>query len=398
MSTLSITDIDLHGKRVLMRVDYNVPINDQDGITDDTRIRASLPTLKHIFDHGGRAILMSHLGRPKGITESLRLKPVAERLSKLLGQKVQYATDTIGPEVVEPVNALKNGECLLLENIRFYPEETENDEAFARALAGLGEIYVNDAFGTAHRAHASTEGVAHYMSTCAAGLLMQKELDYLATHVNHPKRPFVVILGGAKVSDKIAVTQRLLDIADTVIIGGGMAYTFLKSQGEDIGNSLLDEPHLNFAAEMINLAKSAGKNLLLPTDHIIAEAFDKEPTVQVVSHVLEGWMGLDIGPETRNQFVRAIQQAGTILWNGPMGVSEITAFSRGTAEVGQAIAQATDHGAISIVGGGDTAAAVNKLGLETRMSHISTGGGASLELLEGRDLPGVRALQVRSDR
>jgi len=398
MSTLSITDIDLHGKRVLMRVDYNVPINDQDGITDDTRIRASLPTLKHIFDHGGRAILMSHLGRPKGITESLRLKPVAERLSELLGQKVQYATDTIGPEVLEPVNALKNGECLLLENIRFYPEETENDEAFARALAALGEIYVNDAFGTAHRAHASTEGVVHYMSTCAAGLLMQKELDYLATHVNHPKRPFVVILGGAKVSDKIAVTQRLLDIADTVIIGGGMAYTFLKSQGEDIGNSLLDEPHLNFAAEMINLAKSAGKNLLLPTDHVIAEAFDKEPTVQVVSHVLEGWMGLDIGPETRNQFVQAIQQAGTILWNGPMGVSEITAFSRGTAEVGQAIAQATDHGAISIIGGGDTAAAVNKLGLETRMSHISTGGGASLELLEGRDLPGVRALQVRSDR
>jgi phosphoglycerate kinase len=293
--------------------------------------------------------------------------------------------------VEQQVAQLKNGACLLLENIRFYAEETNNDETFARTLAQFGEVYVNDAFGAAHRAHASTEGVTHFIPIRAAGFLMQKELDYLAGAVSDPKRPFVVILGGAKVSDKIAVTQRLIEIADTLIIGGGMAYTFLKSQGGNIGHSLLDEENLSFAAEMINKAKTENKSLLLPIDHVIAEKFDPEDT-RITSQVPDGWMGLDIGPETRDQFVEAIEQAGTILWNGPMGVFENAAFSGGTAQVGQAVAQATDHGAVSIIGGGDTAAAVNLLGLKSRMSHISTGGGASLELLEGRDLPGVKAL------
>ena len=391
MSIPTLTNIDVRSKRVLMRVDYNVPIDDQGHIIDDTRIKASLPTLKHILDQGGRAILMSHLGRPKGIVESLRLKPVAERLAALLGAHVHYATDSIGEGVEQQVAQLKNGACLLLENIRFYAEETNNDETFARTLAQFGEVYVNDAFGAAHRAHASTEGVTHFIPIRAAGFLMQKELDYLAGAVSDPKRPFVVILGGAKVSDKIAVTQRLIEIADTLIIGGGMAYTFLKSQGRNIGHSLLDEENLSFAAEMINKAKTENKSLLLPIDHVIAEKFDPEDT-RITSQVPDGWMGLDIGPETRDQFVEAIEQAGTILWNGPMGVFENAAFSGGTAQVGQAVAQATDHGAVSIIGGGDTAAAVNLLGLKSRMSHISTGGGASLELLEGRDLPGVKAL------
>ncbi len=392
MSIPTLTNIDVRGKQVLMRVDYNVPIDDQGHIIDDTRIKASLPTLKHILGQGGRAILMSHLGRPKGPVESLRLKPVAERLAALLGAQVHYATDSIGEGVEQQVAQLKNGTCLLLENIRFYAEETNNDETFARALAQFGQVYVNDAFGTAHRAHASTVGVTHFIPIRAAGFLMQKELDYLAGAVSDPKRPFVVILGGAKVSDKIAVTQRLIEIADTLLIGGGMAYTFLKSQGENIGHSILDEENLGFAAEMIYKAKTENKSLLLPIDHVIAEKFDPEDT-RITSQVPDGWMGLDIGPVTRDQFVEAIEHAGTILWNGPMGVFENAAFSRGTAQVGQAVAQATDHGAVSIIGGGDTAAAVNLLGLKSRMSHISTGGGASLELLEGRNLPGVKALE-----
>ena len=392
MSIPTLTNIDVRGKQVLMRVDYNVPIDDQGHIIDDTRIKASLPTLKHILGQGGRAILMSHLGRPKGPVESLRLKPVAERLAALLGAHVHCATDSIGEGVEQQVAQLKNGACLLLENIRFYAEETNNDETFARALAQFGQVYVNDAFGTAHRAHASTEGVTHFIPIRAAGFLMQKELDYLAGAVSDPKRPFVVILGGAKVSDKIAVTQRLIEIADTLIIGGGMAYTFLQSQGENIGHSILDEENLGFAAEMIYKAKTENKSLLLPIDHVIAEKFDPEDT-RITSQVPDEWMGLDIGPETRDQFVEAIEHAGTILWNGPMGVFENAAFSRGTAQVGQAVAQATDHGAVSIIGGGDTAAAVNLLGLKSRMSHISTGGGASLELLEGRNLPGVKALE-----
>jgi len=392
MSTLTISDIDIHGRRVLMRVDYNVPLDDHGNITDDTRIRASLPTLRHVLDNGGRAILMSHLGRPKGVTEDLRLRPVAQRLSELLGREVQAASECIGEAVARQVDALQDGECLLLENVRFHKEETKNDEAFARALASFGDVYVNDAFGTAHRAHASTEGVTHFIEVSAAGFLMQRELEYLSGAVSDPKHPFVVILGGAKVSDKIAVTRRSLEIADALIIGGGMAYTFLKSSGAEIGNSLVDETNLDFAAEMLESAKTGEKQLMLPCDHVIAERLEADAATQTVNEIPAGWLGLDIGPETQSYFAATIATAGTILWNGPMGVFEIPAFAEGTTHIGHAIADATDRGAVSIIGGGDTAAAVNALGLEGRMSHVSTGGGASLELLEGQELPGVAAL------
>lgn len=393
MAIKTITDCEVRGKRVLVRVDFNTPMDDQQHVTDDTRIRAVLPTLRYILDHGGRAILMSHLGRPKGVTESLRLKPVAARLSELLERPVQTASDCIGPAVEAQVVALKDGECLVLENVRFYAEEEKNDPDFARALAVLGDLYVNDAFGTAHRAHASTEGVTHYLGVCVAGFLMQKELAYLSEVVNAPKRPFVVILGGAKVADKIAVTNRFIEIADTLIIGGAMAYTFLKSQGVEIGKSLLDEGHIPFAGEMIAKAKAAGKRLLLPIDHVIADRFDSTTNGQIVAGIPREWMGLDIGPESRKLFTEAIADAGTLLWNGPMGVFEREPFAAGTERIATAIAEATDRGAVSIIGGGDTAAAVNVFQLEARMSHVSTGGGASLELLEGRELPGVAALR-----
>ena len=393
MSIQTIKDCDVHGKRVLVRVDLNTPMDDQQRVADDTRIRAVVPTLRYILDHGGRAILMSHLGRPKGVTESLRLRPVAERLSELLGRPVQTASDCIGPAVEAQVAALKDGECLVLENVRFYAEEEKNDPNFARALAALGDLYVNDAFGTAHRAHASTEGVTRYLGVCVAGFLMQKELAYLSGTISNPKRPFVVILGGAKVVDKIAVTNRLIEIADTLIIGGAMAYTFLKSQGVAIGKSLLDEGHMTFAGEMIAKAKASGKRLLLPVDHVVADRFDSAANTQTVTRIPEDWMGLDIGPASQKLFIEAIADAGTILWNGPMGVFEMRSFAGGTERVAIAVAEATDRGAVSIIGGGDTAAAVNGFHLESRMSHVSTGGGASLELLEGRELPGVEALR-----
>ena len=393
MSIQTIKDCDVHGKRVLVRVDLNTPMDDQQRVADDSRIRAVVPTLRYILDHGGRAILMSHLGRPKGVTESLRLRPVAERLSELLGRPVQTASDCIGPAVEAQVAALKDGECLVLENVRFYAEEEKNDPNFARALAALGDLYVNDAFGTAHRAHASTEGVTRYLGVCVAGFLMQKELAYLSGTISNPKRPFVVILGGAKVVDKIAVTNRLIEIADTLIIGGAMAYTFLKSQGVAIGKSLLDEGHMTFAGEMIAKAKASGKRLLLPVDHVVADRFDSAANTQTVTRIPEDWMGLDIGPASQKLFIEAIADAGTILWNGPMGVFEMRSFAGGTERVAIAVAEATDRGAVSVIGGGDTAAAVNGFHLESRMSHVSTGGGASLELLEGRELPGVEALR-----
>ena len=393
MSIQTIKDCDVHGKRVLVRVDLNTPMDDQQRVADDTRIRAVVPTLRYILDHGGRAILMSQLGRPKGVTESLRLRPVAERLSELLGRPVQTASDCIGPAVEAQVAALRDGECLVLENVRFYAEEEKNDPNFARALAALGDLYVNDAFGTAHRAHASTEGVTRYLGVCVAGFLMQKELAYLSGTISNPKRPFVVILGGAKVVDKIAVTNRLIEIADTLIIGGAMAYTFLKSQGVAIGKSLLDEGHMTFAGEMIAKAKASGKRLLLPVDHVVADRFDSAANTQTVTRIPEDWMGLDIGPASQKLFIEAIADAGTILWNGPMGVFEMRSFAGGTERVAIAVAEATDRGAVSIIGGGDTAAAVNGFHLESRMSHVSTGGGASLELLEGRELPGVEALR-----
>ncbi|MEE2709358.1 MAG: phosphoglycerate kinase [Gemmatimonadota bacterium] len=392
MPVAALNDIDVRGKRVLMRVDYNVPTDADGHIADDTRIRASLPTIRHVVEHGGRAILMSHLGRPKGVTETLRLKPVARRLSELLGQEVQAAVDCVGDEVARQVADMRDGDCLMLENVRFYGEETANDEIFARALAASGDIYVNDAFGSAHRAHASTEGVTQFIDVCVAGFLMQKELEFLYTAMAQPRRPFVVILGGAKVSDKIAVTRRFLEKADSVIIGGGMAYTFLKSSGVETGASLLDTDQLDFAAEVLESADAGYTQLLLPTDHIVAEQLEADASTETVGEIPPGWIGLDIGPETRMRFAVTIAAAGTILWNGPMGVFELPAFAEGTAQVAHAVADATDTGAMSILGGGDTVAAVNKFGLKDRISHVSTGGGASLELLEDKTLPGVAAL------
>ena len=403
MCVPSITDLQLRGRRVLVRVDYNVPLDDEGRVSDDTRIRASLPTLRHILDHGGRAILVTHLGRPKGITENLRLKPVADRLSELLESPVGYVRETVGPAAVLAADALEDGDCLLLENVRFYDGETRNDPDFARQLAALGDIYINDAFGTAHRAHASTEGVARLLSERAAGFLLQRELDYLSGAIDNPRGKLVVVLGGAKVSDKIGATRRFIEIADGLIIGGGMAYTFLASRGEAIGNSLLEEDRMDFAAEILDRAADLGKPILLPVDHVVAESIDpdaerlrgdRQGAAQEAGQIPDGSMGLDIGPETRRQFAGAISEAGTILWNGPMGVFEMAAFAGGTREVAHAIADATDRGAVTIIGGGDTAAAVNAFGLARRMSHVSTGGGASLELLEGKVLPGVRALEA----
>ena len=394
MKIRPLTDLELRGRRVLVRVDYNVPLDDAGHITDDTRIRASLPTLRHILDHGGRAILMTHLGRPIGVTEGLRLKPVADRLSELMGQPVGYVRETVGPAAERAAADMENGECLLLENVRFNGGETRNDPDFARELAALGEIYVNDAFGTAHRAHASTEGVARLLPERAAGFLMKKELDYLSGAIENPKGRLIVILGGAKVSDKIEATRRFIEIADGLIIGGGMAYTFLASRGEPIGRSLLEEDRLEFAAEILERADELGKPLLLPKDHVVAVSLDPNADTRQVDQIPDGSTGLDIGPETRRQFAEAIGDAGTILWNGPMGVFEKEAFEGGTREVALAIAKATGREAVSIIGGGDTAAAVNALGLAGRMSHVSTGGGASLELLEGKVLPGVSVLEV----
>lgn len=394
MTIRSITDLELRGRRVLVRVDYNVPLDEEGRITDETRIRASLPTLRHILDHGGRAILMTHLGRPKGVTENLRLKAVADRLALLLGRPVGYVRETVGPVAECAAAALGDGECLLLENVRFNDGETRNDPDFARGLAALGDAYVNDAFGTAHRAHASTDGVARLLADRAAGFLMQKELDYLSGAIENPQGKLVVVLGGAKVSDKIGATRRFIEIADALIIGGGMAYTFLASRGEAVGKSLLEEDRLDFAAEILGRASVPGKPLLLPTDHVVAESLDPDADTRQVARIPDGSMGLDIGPETRRRFAEAVRGAGTILWNGPLGVFEMEAFAGGTREVAQAIADATGRGAVSIIGGGDTAAAVNALGLADRMSHVSTGGGASLELLEGKALPGVSVLEA----
>ncbi len=393
MRVRPLADLDLHSRRVLVRVDYNVPLDADGKIADDTRIRASLPTLRHILDRGGRTILMTHLGRPKGVTEELRLKPVADRLSLLLEHPVGYVRETVGPAAERAVEALKDGECLLLENVRFNDGETRNDAAFACEIADLGDVYVNDAFGTAHRAHASTEGVARLLPEHAAGFLMQKELDYLSGAIENPKGKLVVVLGGAKVSDKIGATRRFIEIADALIIGGGMAYTFLASRGEAIGKSLLEEDRLEFAADILERADELGKPLLLPKDHVVAESLDQDADTQQVDRIPAGSMGLDIGPESRRQFAETVRGAGTILWNGPLGVFEMKAFAGGSREVAQAIADATGRGAVSIIGGGDTAAAVNLLGLADRMSHVSTGGGASLELLEGKVLPGVSVLE-----
>jgi phosphoglycerate kinase len=390
MAKKTIRDVDVKGKRVLMRVDFNVPM--QDGaITDDKRIRAALPTIQHVIKEGGKVILMSHLGRPKGKPDdAFRLDPVAQRLSELLGQPVQKVDDCIGPEVEKAVAGLEPGDVLLLENVRFYAAETENDPEFAKALAALGDIFVNDAFGTAHRAHASTTGVADYLPA-VSGFLMEKELQFLGGAVEDPKRPFVAILGGAKVKDKIAVIESLLNKVDTLIIGGGMAYTFLKAQGYEVGRSLLDEERLEFCRTIMAQAKEKGVELLLPVDVVVAKEFaaDAEHKVVAIDQIPADWEGLDIGPETAKRFAEAVKGAGTVVWNGPMGVFEFEAFAKGTLSVAQALA---DSSAVTVIGGGDSAAAVEQMGLADKMTHVSTGGGASLEFLEGKVLPGVAAL------
>jgi phosphoglycerate kinase len=390
MAKKTITDIDVQGKRVLTRVDFNVPM--QDGvITDDKRIRAALPTIQYAIKKGGKVILMSHFGRPKGKPDdAFRLDPIAQRLSELLGQPVQKVDDCIGPEVEKAVAELEPGEVLLLENVRFYAEETENDPEFAKSLAALGDVYVNDAFGTAHRAHASTTGVADYLPA-VSGFLMEKELEFLGGAVENPKRPFIAILGGAKVKDKIAVIESLLNKVDTLIIGGGMAYTFLKAQGYEVGNSILDAERLEFCREILVKAKEKGVELLLPVDVIAAKEYAPDAENKVVSakEIPADWEGLDIGPETAKRFSEAVKNAGTVVWNGPMGVFEFEAFAGGTKSVAQALA---DSSAVTVIGGGDSAAAVEQMGLADKMTHVSTGGGASLEFLEGKVLPGVAAL------
>ena len=386
----SVKDIDVSGKRVLVRCDFNVPL--QDGkITSDKRIVASLPTIKYLIDHHAKVILCSHLGRPKGeFKPEFSLAPVAARLSELLGQDVKMAKDVIGDSAKELAANLKDGEVMLLENVRFHAEETKNDPAFSKALASLADIYVNDAFGSAHRAHSSTTGVADYLPA-VCGYLVQKEVSIMGKALADPERPFVAILGGAKVSDKIGVINNLLDKADTVIIGGGMAYTFIKAMGHGIGNSLLEADKLDYALEMIAKAKEKGVKLLLPVDTAIGSEFkaDCEKKIVSVDAIPDGWMGMDIGPKTVELFSDAIKNAKTVVWNGPMGVFEFEAFAEGTKAVARALAES---GAISIVGGGDSAAAVEQLGFADKMTHISTGGGASLEFLEGRELPGVACL------
>ena len=388
----SVLDADVRGKKVLLRCDFNVPQNKETGaITSDKRIVAALPTIKYLLENGAAVIACSHLGKPKGEwKQKLTLAPVAERLSELLGQKVIFANAIIGDDAKAKAAALKPGEIMLLENLRFDIREEKNGADFAKALADMAEVYVSDAFGTVHRAHASTAGVAAYLPAYA-GLLVEKELSVMGKALDDPKRPFVAVLGGAKVSDKIGVINNLLEKADTVIIGGGMAYTFIKAMGYEIGNSLLEADKLDYALEMIEKAKRNGVSLLLPVDTAVGNEFkaDCDSEIVDIKAMPAGWMGMDIGPKTIELFSDAIKNAGTVVWNGPMGVFEFDAFAKGTKAMAQALA---DSGAITIVGGGDSAAAVEKLGFADKMTHISTGGGASLEFLEGLELPGVACL------
>ncbi len=395
MKKLSIDQLELKGKKVLVRVDFNVPLDENLNITDDRRIAASLPTIKKIISDGGKAILMSHLGRPKGkVNPKYSLKPAAVRLGVLLNKDVKLAPDCVGDEVKKVVDAMKSGDVVLLENLRFHEEEEKNDPDFAKKLAGLGDVYVNDAFGSAHRAHASTEGVTKYISKCAAGYLMQKELDYLGTAISNPKRPYCAILGGAKISGKIDVIMNLLDKVDTMIIGGGMAYTFYKAQGKEIGKSLLEEQKIGLAKEVLDKVSKSNVKFLMPVDVVVADEFKNDSPSLVVStsEIPADKMGLDIGPKTRELFGEEIMKAKTIVWNGPMGVFEMDNFAKGTNAVAEKLVEATSKGAITIIGGGDSAAAISKAGLDDKVSHVSTGGGASLEFLEGKVLPGVAAL------
>ena len=405
MNKLTIDELDLKGKRVLIRVDFNVPLTEDAKVADDKRIVAALPTIKKVINDGGKAILMSHLGRPKGkVKPELSLKPVADHLSKLLGKPVAFAPDCVGEQVEKMVAEMKEGDVLLLENLRFHPEEegkkdgekmSDEERAwFIEGLAKLADLYVNDAFGTAHRAHASMYGVPKKIGQAAAGYLMQKELEYFARVFDNPERPLLAILGGAKVSDKIKVIENLLDKVDGLLIGGAMAYTFLKAKGTRVGNSRVEEDFVEKAKEYFEKAKEKGVNLLLPIDHVIAKEFpsqDKEVEAQITDgeDIPDGYMGLDIGPKTIILFTKEIAKARTIVWNGPMGVFEVKGFEKGTYAIAEAMAKS---GAVTVVGGGDSASAAKKSGFGDKFSHISTGGGASLELMEGKELPGVAAL------
>jgi len=395
MNKLFIEEIDCKDKTVIVRVDFNVPVKGG-AVENDKRLRAALPTITHLVDEGAKVILMSHLGRPKGQhVEAMSLKPVAARLAELLGKPVAFADNCVGPKAKEAVEALSKGDVLLLENLRFHKAETDNDEGFAKELASLADLYVNDAFGTAHRAHASTEGITRHIATCACGYLIKKELDFLGSALTEPKRPFTAIIGGAKISGKIDVIKALLPKVDTLIIGGGMACTFLKAMGKEIGNSLCEEEKLPLAKELLELGK--GK-ILLPTDYLVTDRLDFDNrTIGYQAFVSEdsiekGQMAVDIGPKSTKLFADRIEVSKTVVWNGPMGVFEIDASAKGTFAVADALVKATENGGTTIVGGGDSAAAIEKAGLADKVSHVSTGGGASLEFLEGKKLPGVEAL------
>jgi phosphoglycerate kinase len=395
MKKLSINDLNLKDKKVLVRVDFNVPLDENLKVTDDIRIVSSLPTIKKIISDGGKAILMSHLGRPKGkVNPKYSLKPAAEKLGELLGKEVTLVPDCIGGGVKQIVDNMKVGDVVLLENLRFHEEEEKNDPGFAKQLSEFGEVYINDAFGSAHRAHASTEGVTKYIDKCAAGYLMQKELEYLGSAVSSPAKPYCAILGGAKISGKIDVINNLLDKVDSMLIGGGMAFTFFKAQGKEIGKSLLEEEKLELAKELLEKVKGMNVKFLLPVDIVVADEFKNESPSEAVSvdNIAAGKMGLDIGPETVKLFKDEIMKSKTIVWNGPMGVFEMPNFAEGTFKIAKALAEATSNGAVTVVGGGDSSAAISKAGLEDKVSHVSTGGGASLEFLEGKTLPGVAAL------
>jgi phosphoglycerate kinase len=393
-SIASLTESDLQGKRVLVRVDFNVPMENGQ-ITDDTRIKAALPTINHLSANGAKVVLCSHMGRPNGqVKDSLRLTPVGDRLSELLGKKVTKFDDCIGDDVTAGINGLANGDVALLENLRFYNEEEANEPEFAQKLASNADLYVNDAFGTAHRAHASTEGVTHYLSPSVAGFLIEKELEFLQSAIETPKRPLVAIIGGSKVSSKIGVIETLLEKCDKLIIGGGMIFTFYKARGLSVGKSLVEEDKLELAKALEIKAKERGVEFLLPTDVILADNFAPDANAQTVdiNNIPDGWMGLDIGPDSVKTFQNALADCKTVIWNGPMGVFEFEKFAQGTDAIAHTLADLTGKGTTTIIGGGDSVAAVEKVGVAEKMSHISTGGGASLELLEGKVLPGIAAL------
>jgi len=396
MSKKTINDLNLKGKKVLMRVDFNVPLNQDKVITDDNRIVQALPSIKKVIEDGGKLILMSHLGRPKGKKNAdFSLAPVAKKLSEKLGKEVAFLNDCIGEEVEAKVNQMDDGQVVLLENLRFYKEETDNDSEFAKKLASLADLYINDAFGTSHRAHASTEGVTHHIKESAIGFLIEKELKFLGMAIEKPQRPYLAIIGGAKVSGKIDVINNLMDKVDALIIGGGMMFTFYKAMGLEIGKSLLEEDKVEVAKEVIEAAKAKGTKLLLPPDVLVADKFDNDAKTDIVSkdNIPNDTLGMDIGPESIKQFSDEIKNSKTIVWNGPMGVFEMENFAKGTMDLAKAIADVTqNNNAVSIIGGGDSAAAIAKANLKEQMSHISTGGGASLEFLEGKKLPGIEAV------